>query len=172
MKLLLFLALSFSGLFADSSFYDMQFETLDHQTIQTSSLQGKKVIITIVDAENPDTTQLQFLDSVKRTSINLEVIGVLTEDFGKKAKLNEVKKLTRNMQLQISQPMKVKKGAAGQHQLLQWLTTAKENQHFDVDIKSEGQFFLVSGKGTLYAVLLKDTPKEAVNKVLNQPFDQ
>ena len=166
------MALSFSGLFADSSFYNMRFETLDHQTIQTSSYQGKKVIITIVDAENPDTTQLHFLDSVKKASTNVEVIGVLTEDFGGKAKLNEVKKLTTHMQLHISQPMKVKKGGAGQHPLLQWLTTAKENQHFDVDVKSEGQLFLISGKGTLYAVLLKETPKQVVSKILNQPFDQ
>lgn len=169
MKLLFLLILLFN-LKGGSSFYALQFESLSGRLIQTASYQGKKVIIAVVSAEAPDLLQLRYLDSLQRASVNLEVIGVLTEDFGKKAKLKEVKDSTASLSITLTQPFKVKKNKEDQHPLFTWLTSQKGNQHFDLDVQSEGQLFVISGKGTLYSVLIKETPKEVVTKVISQPF--
>ena len=171
MKLLVLLTMLF-GLYGGSGFYKIQLQRLDGKIINTASYQGKKVIIAIVDGETPDLVQLRFLDSLQRNSLNLEVIGVLTEDFGKKARLKDVKDSTINMQLTVTKPLKVKKNKADQHALLTWLTTQKENLHFDIEVQSEGQLFLISGKGTLYSVLIKETPREVISKVINQSFGE
>lgn len=160
------------GLHGGRSFYNIQFERVDGAMLNTASYQGKKVIIAIVDAETPDLDQLRFLDSLQRNSINLEVIGVLTEDFGKKARRKDVKDSIVNFKLIITRPLKVRKSKAEQHPLLSWLTSEKENLHFDIDVRSAGQLFLVSGKGTLFSVLIKETPRHVINKVITQAFPE
>jgi glutathione peroxidase-family protein len=169
MKLLLLFTVLLS-LRGESSFYEIQFENLNGQTLHTERYKGKKVIISIQDAEKPDLKQLRYFDSLQKSSSNLEIICVLTEDFGKKAKLKDAKDSTMKFQLLVTKPLKVKKEEGVQHPLLTWLTNQKENMHFDVDVKSAGQLFFISGKGTLYAVLIKETPMEVIAKVINQPF--
>jgi hypothetical protein len=56
--------------------------------------------------------------------------------------------------------------------LFAWLTQSSENRHFNMDVGSEGQLFIVSAKGTLYCVLPKNTPQKFINKAINQPFNE
>lgn len=167
---LLFITLSLFWLSGtNSNFYDIKFETLDGTVIKTSAYQGKKVVIAVVSANVANLALVKYLDSVQKTNNTVQVIAIPTGDFSGDISVQSLKTLKKTISIVVTSPLKVKKSnGAFQHPLFQWLTQAKENQHFDMDVDAEGQVFVVSAKGTLYSVLSKDTPVDVVGRVISQ----
>jgi glutathione peroxidase len=158
-------------IFSSNSFYEINFETLDGNIINTTSCQGKKTIITVVSANAAASDLITYLDSVQQANTNIQVIAVPTADFGGNINLPDLITLKNNSSIIITKPFKVKKtNGEQQHPLFAWLTKSSENNHFDMEVEGEGQLFIVSGLGTLYSVLPKNTPRTIVNRVINQPF--
>jgi glutathione peroxidase-family protein len=156
-----------------SSFYDIKFESLDGTVIKTSSYQGKKIIVAVVSANTAGVSLVRYLDSVQKANANVIVIAIPTGEFNGTVTVQELKDLKKNLTIVVTKPLKVRKANASlQHPLFVWLTQAKENTHFDMDVDGEGHVFVISARGTLYSVLTKDTPRTVLGKVINQPFNE
>jgi glutathione peroxidase-family protein len=169
MKLLLII-LSIVGLNTTrSSFYEIKFEAVDGTLIKTSAYQGKKVVVAVVSANSANLQLVHYLDSVQKANSSVQVIAIPTGDFNGDISVQDLKTLKKTISILVAAPLKVKKSYASfQHPLFQWLTKAKENQHFDMDVEAEGQVFVVSATGTLYSVLSKDVPMDILGNIINQ----
>ena len=142
-----------------SRLYDLQFNTLDSSAVVSmSNFEGRQLIIIEFDASNPDRLRLQSLDTLYRNSNGLlSVIAVPAQDFGTPMPYESLKSFLRDtleLSYMISDVAYTQKAAgAAQHALFKWLTNVNENLHFDDDITDEGQMFVISEAGILYAVL-------------------
>lgn len=172
---LLFIALSTLLLagFTDSTLYAISFERITGQAINLSAYKNKKIVIAVFNASNPDTNRLRYLDSLQASSPSLQVIGVPTDNFGGSFELQRLKKVQADFHILVAAPLHVKKGgASGQHALFAWLTSAVLNGHFGEDVKSAGQLYIISEKGTLYSVLSAETLDAVINKIISEGFKQ
>jgi len=157
------------------SIYDVQIISVQNSTISISSFANKKILITTINCENPNTAQLLFLDSLQNTDTSLRVIVVPALDFGGIEHDAALVSLSNTLGLDftIIRSAFVKKAAGNnQHPLFRWLTDVNENWHFNTDVESIGQFFIVSKTGNLYSVLSNDVSREILNQVLNQNIVQ
>lgn len=154
-------------------FYDISIESIEGSKMKMSAYYGKKVVIAIVSSNEEGLNMVQYLDSAQQANTGLQVIVVPTGDFGGKVTIVDLKKLTKNAGIVVTKPAKVKKAnGAKQHQLLIWLTKSSENKHFNMDVGGEGQVFIVSGKGTLYAVMPQGTPVKYISKAINHVINE
>lgn len=170
--LFLYLSMILLNVPGGSGFYDIKFESLDGTLIKTSSYQGKKVVVAVVSANAAGVSLVRYLDSVQKANAGVRVIAIPTDDFRGSVNVQDLKDLKKNLGILVTKPLRVKKSNATlQHPLFVWLTQAKENKHFDMDVDGEGQVFVISAKGTLYSVLPKDTPKDVIGKIINQSFN-
>jgi glutathione peroxidase-family protein len=168
MKFLITGFLLISSVFSDTSFYQFNVVTVDGQTISCASFKGKKVIITVVNASDPEVNQLRFLDSLQEAlPQKLKVIAIPTTDFTPGLNLQKLKTVQSKVHILITEPIIVKK-EAGQSQLFYWLTHFPENTHFDNNADGEGQVFLISEQGILYSVLASGAPNEVIGRLINQ----
>jgi glutathione peroxidase len=162
--------LAFKG---DNDFYTRSFESIDGKTINMADYKGKRVVIIVINAANPNLNQLRYFDSIVNSNASVKVIAVPTEDFGAASNLPLIKNLQKSLTLVISKPLKVKKNSSQpQHSLFNWLTNTSQNTHFDYDVTSEGQVFIISEKGTLFGVLSKEVSLDVANSIINQPFNE
>ena len=130
-------------------------------------------MIIVINAANPNLNQLRYFDSIVTSNAAVKVIAVPTEDFGAISNLSVLKSLQKSLTLVISKPLKVKKGGLQtQNSLFSWLTNTSQNTHFDYDVESEGQLFIVSEKGTLFTVLPKEASFDLANSIINQSFNE
>lgn len=154
---------------AESTFYNIKFETLNGAVMKTSDFSGKKVIIAVLSANAKGVSMVRFLDSLQNYSQPLAIVVIPTGDFNGNISNKDIKKLAKDLDLIITKPLKVKKANGSlQHPLFVWLTQAKENSHFDGDVNGEGQVFVINEKGTLYSVLPKDAPRDLLPLSLNE----
>ena len=51
---------------------------------------------------------------------------------------------------------------------MQWLTHAGQNIHFDADVTTDNQLYIISESGILYAVLEKGVPPGVIDQLLKQ----
>ena len=145
--------------FSQQSLYDINLNDIHDNQISLNSFAGKKIVVLVVDATNPDEQQLKMLDTLCRDNINvMHAIAIPVSNFGK-GKNNErlaaiFNKL--NIAYTVSGISKAKKSdGEGQNKLLRWLTHAELNKHFDKDIEEPGQIFVISETGILYATMKK-----------------
>ena len=164
--------------FNQSKLYEISFELQDGSIFQMSSLFGKKVMVVICDSDFPDLKQLSFTDSAARLDKHLySIIIVPATDLSKtdssSGKMDNKFKDINNNNYIISKPMPGKKDTGGyQHPLLKWLTNVNENGHFDRDVESEGQIFLVDDKGILFGVHPGLTKVSVISVVLSQQINE
>lgn len=149
---------SFSVL--EKDIYALHCKSLDKEDINMSSCKGRKILIVEFNAANPDRKQLRALDTLfRQIRTYLAVVAIPVEDFGKAMPEKNLVKLLRDslgLDYPIAAISKAKKNTgADQHTLLQWLTDKANNQHFDTDVEEEGQMYVVSETGVLYACIKK-----------------
>lgn len=178
MKKLLFLIISVFLLGWQNSpvnVYQLQFNDLDGGLINMASFKGKKIIVAEYDAINPDRKQLAALDTLyKKNKNNLIVIAIPVTDFGNSASEGNVKKLWKDtLQLSyfITKVSKAKKSNGNsQHRLFRWITNKNENGHFDYDVDNDGEMFMISENGALFAFIKKkiNLTGSLMNKLLTQ----
>ena len=161
--------------FYQSSVYKIQVETIDGTKVNLSSYQGKKIIITEFNAANPEISWLKKLDSLQSSDTSLRVIVVPANDLGGTGNDTKLASLLNSLSLKIlmlKSAFVKKSSGINQHPLFKWLTNVNENTHFDVDVESAKQLFIVSKTGTLYGVLTNNTPGNVLPGVLNKSIDQ
>jgi glutathione peroxidase-family protein len=173
MKLLfLYLSMLFLNAFQRDSFYDLKFENIDGAIIRTSAYQGKKVVFAVVSANVESLNLVKYLDSIQKANLSVQVVAIPTGEFKGSINDQDLRALKKNLIITVAKPQWIRKEKASfQDPLFVWLTKAKENKHFNMDVLGERQLFVISAKGTLYSVLSPNTPFPVVSKVINQPFN-
>jgi len=175
MKIFINTAIIFSVLLSisTSGFYDLQFESIDGTTINTSSFKGKKVVIAVVSADQKVARLIEYLDSTQKANDSVRIIAIPTGDFKSTVNVQTLKDLRSRLSIIISKPMKVtKESGVQQHALFSWLTKSAENTHFNMDVSGEGQLFFISPKGTLYGVFPTGTPLRIISRAITQSFTE
>jgi glutathione peroxidase len=156
-----------------SGFYGIKFNDINGNLINTNAYQGKKVIVTLLGINTTSMMVVRYLDSVQRAHTDWRVVAVPTGEFGADITLTTLINLQKTLKLTITQPLKVRRiNGSNQHPFFAWLTDVAKNKHFDMDADEEGKAFIISGKGTLYSVLSRQTPKALIGQILNAPFDE
>lgn len=153
--------------------YDIEVQPVEGGSpVSLSSFAGKKILFTTISSLNPDTTQLALLDSLQKSDSSLQVIAVPAADLGGGAGSDQViKSLKADLSLgfMITQTaMVTKNSGTDQVAVFKWLTNVSENGHFDMDVNTKGQLFIVSRSGILYSVLESNVPANILSSVLNQ----
>ncbi|SDX69911.1 glutathione peroxidase [Hydrobacter penzbergensis] len=144
----------------EKSIYALKFKSLDREDIDMASYKGKKILVAVFNAGNPDRKLLRSLDTLFReTQTILSIIAVPAEDFSTAMPEKMLVSLLRDS-LNLSYPVtairRVKKNNENaQHPLLQWLTSKDNNQHFDEDVEDGGQMYIVNETGILFANIKK-----------------
>lgn len=166
--LLLFLCDSLS---AQTSVYELNLQNLQGKTISMAAYKGKKIMIASISPENLKNGGLAFLDSIQSAYPNVAVIAIPASDFGGLKNTEIVDELKKDVasKVTISMPVDVRKDkGASQSSIMNWLTSIKDNKHFDDDVETDNQLYVISESGFLYAVMIKGFPLEVINNVLTQ----
>lgn len=159
MKVIIILLLNiafFTKVFSQKDIYQLVFKGLNKQEILMSALISKKIVISAFNASNPDKEQLKSLEKLyqlNKASLNIIVIPISDELSNKN--YDAIKKLwldTLKINFIITDISKVDKNSGdNQHKLMRWVTSKNYNNHFDNDITKQGEVFVISEKGVLFA---------------------
>jgi len=160
---------------AQSSIYNIRAVSVDGKSINIGSFANKKILISPFDAASPNISWLRKLDSLQRSNTSIRIIAVPGNDFTGPANNDSLARLQNSLGLNliIVKCTAVKKNARNaQHSLLKWLTDVNENTHFDMDVRTPDELFIVSKTGVLYSVLSAGVPLNILSDVLTRDIDQ
>ncbi len=173
MKLIILLHFIVSAL-PPLDIYKIQFTSIDDQNISMSNFEGKRILVVSIKAPKAGVAEFKYLDSLQNAVSDLQIIIVpVIDEFRQTGKtaVSAAKRLLKSNVI-VAQSSQVRKNAEKyQHPLFQWLTSASNNAHFDMDGKP-GQYYLISAEGTLYGVLDNDAPHEVLEQFLQINFDE
>ncbi len=173
MKYLLILLFFITGRsFSQTSLFDIQLQSLDGNLIQMKDYKGKKIVVSVVSPVILQSYLLAFLDSLQLSNPSVIVIAVPATDFRGIDDSLKIEALKENntSHIIVAAAGKVKKSnGIKQNRLLQWLTNSSQNNHFDADVTTDAQLYIISESGVLYSVLEKETPVSLINQLLKQP---
>jgi glutathione peroxidase-family protein len=160
-------------LFSQGDMYNITFKDINNKMVTLGALNGKKTIVVVVDAYNPDQQQLRSLDTLCTGNSNVRVVVVPVTDFStgaSTAALNGMLDQLHNHFIVAGIAKGRKVSGENQHPLLKWLTHKQNNQHLDMDIEEAGQMYVINEKGTVYAMMKRKIwPTGAtMKKILNQ----
>jgi glutathione peroxidase-family protein len=159
----------------EQSIYTIQLQVVGSNPISMSAFKEKKIIITAFSTSHPDGGYLKYLNYLQKNDNALKVIAVPALDFGGSISDEKLLKLKDSLGLSITitKPGYVQKVKGGnQHRLFKWLTKTEENSHFDRDVEQYDQLYLISRKGTLYAVFPKGIAETSLMKALNEGISE
>jgi glutathione peroxidase len=154
-----------------TSIYDIQIQTMDGKTISMSAYKGKKIMIAAVSPDNMQAGGLDFLDSLQKAHPSVTVIAVPALDFGGQQNteiLGSLKTIApKNIIITISAQVKKTAGLQQDH-LLYWLTHSSENSHFNAEVETDNQIYIISESGILYSIMEKGTKLAIIDQALKQ----
>jgi glutathione peroxidase-family protein len=173
MKLFLFGMLILWGTWSSGgAFYDLSYNAADGSIIKMSAFKGITVIVIPFNAAQPDWGTLGAVDSLVRLHPDsIAAIAFPAMDFDSAINMAALHHIhdSLGLKLTIAQPGYVKRSAgSSQLAVFQWLTNVQLNTHYNRDVESDEQLFLVSAKGTLYGILGKKYCRSRLSAVLIQ----
>jgi len=157
------------------SIYEINVISIEGNSISLSKYRNKKIIITTISATNPNTEWLKYLDSLQKSDTSLQVIAVPSNDFagiGNDEMISDIKDSLSPHILMLKSALLKKNAGSNQHVLYKWLTDVNENRHFDLDVQSPGQVFIISRNGILYGILRDDVSTTVLNQTLNEDITE
>jgi glutathione peroxidase-family protein len=166
---ILFIASLFLKPVFSPGLYDISIELIDGKTIQMDSYKDSKIVILTFNPAKPDENQFTYLDSLQKNNKSLRVLAIPSLNMGSTVSISSLQEFKKKLKLEMdmAKPANTAKSTAtGQHKLYKWLTNVTENSHFNNDALETGQLFIVSEKGTLYAVLSAQVPREVLLDVI------
>jgi glutathione peroxidase-family protein len=171
---------------SQTKFYDLDVETAYGGRFSLSQYKGQKVVIAAVNIDNfKRKNALQYWDSLQTAHPKIAFVLIPSDDHDStvdggtptsdSVATTEDSTILQDVKGRVSETMvlaemgKVKKAQGSkQHPLMRWLTDAKLNKHFNLEVESDVQIYVVSESGELYSVLTKDTRPAFLNAVLKQ----
>lgn len=173
MKYFFVFILFYSGqILAQSGIYGFDVQTDKGNTISLSAYKGKKMLIAVIGTDVLQKKDaISYLDSLQTSNPKVAVIVIPANDvndtLANAATVNTLQ--TASDKVIVAGIVAARKDkASNQNPLLQWLTHADKNGHFNADVETDNQLYLISESGVLYAVLGKGLSCKAVNEVLKQ----
>lgn len=154
-----------------TSIYSIAIPGLKGQTINLNDYKGKKILIASVTPAILQNGYLAFLDSLQSVYPSVVVIALPALDFGEVeiATIMDSIKNDSLVHISLTLPALVKKkNGDSQNRLMQWLTTDTDNTHFNTEVTTDNQLYLINKDGFLYAVLEKNVPLEVIDNLLKQ----
>ena len=173
MRLIFFLAIFYSvPALSQSSIYELDIQTITGETVSFKAYKGQKILIASVSTDNLQKKgALVFWDSLKAANPKTAMILMAAGDMGTavdSAALNNIKNNTSD-KLVLSGTVQVKKDKGNnQNPVMQWLTDGNKNSHFNADVETDQQIYVISESGVLYAVLGKGVSPSVIDQVLKQ----
>lgn len=170
--LLIFLAFYSNAIFAQDSLYSIAVNNSSGSYVPLSNYKGYKIIACSISSDNLKKSKtLKYWDSLQKANPNTRIILMPAGDLGASPDTASVLSLQKQsgkniMITNITQSKKDKGGS--QNALLQWLTHSSKNHHFDADVETDGQLYVISESGVLYAVLSNAVSQKTINEVLKQ----
>ncbi|MFT3945667.1 MAG: hypothetical protein QM763_15195 [Agriterribacter sp.] len=157
------------------SLYGISFDTFNGATVSMSSFKGRSVVIIVLDNKRPGIKYLTTVDSLAKRSLSSAVVILVpaadidADSTKQSAEISNAGKELSERKIVTAKEMNVKKKSAEkQHPLFQWLTNAKLNGHFDNDVVSDGQMYMINEKGILYGVHEAQLSGKTVTQVITQ----
>jgi glutathione peroxidase len=158
--LLLFLFMA-STAFAQKSFYDFRFKTLDGKDFDFSTLKGKKVMIVNTASKCGNTPQYKQLEALyEQYKDELVIVGFPANNFGAQepGTNDEIRKFcTDNYNVTFPMMQKISVKGDDMDPLYKWLTSKSMNGVMDSEVKWNFQKYLIDEKGKFVSVI---EPKE------------
>lgn len=171
MKTILFLLWLFAV--PGTSIFDLSFPGIDGKEVSMTSFIGKKILITSFNGEAPLKEEFRYMDSLQNNMLDLQIIVIPCINDRKYSGIVESKAMQKSIKSKIifAAPSLVKKSDEKyQHPLFQWLTNPDNNKVLVID-GQPGQYFLISGKGNVYAVFDRGMPYSNLSTALSDNFD-
>lgn len=172
MKFIFYIALLYAvPLMSQTSVYDLSVNTAYGGELSLQHYKGRKILVAIVSVENLNRKgALDFWDSLRITNPKVGFILIPAADMDTvsddSAAMEEVRSNT-SKSLILSDSGVVRKGKREkQSTLVSWLTDVKQNKHFDADVETDQQIYVISESGELYAVMEKGVRMSVLNEVL------
>jgi len=180
MQALLYLSFIKVFFFSDSSLYDLSFETLKGDMISMSSFKGERVLVFVTNGSAPDIKHLSITDSVSKVDQTVtKIIIIPAIDLNTGKDILSTDKLTALFSgldrkgIMVSKPVRVKKESkTEQNSLLQWLTDAGKNGHFDRNVEDDGLVFMINENGLLYGIHEKWMVSSGLQKAMIQKIKE
>jgi glutathione peroxidase-family protein len=173
MKYILLVFLLYTGQsFAQTSIYNLSYQTTTGKVLALSDYKGKKLLIATCSSSSLlKLNSINYWDSLKATNPNLNILiipAIDIIDISDTSNFQSALKSTSSKVAFARLSLVRKDNGPNQHMILQWLTHKEQNLHFDEDVDSDNQLFLISESGVLYAVLGKGVPQNILANVLMQ----
>jgi glutathione peroxidase len=158
---------------AQSNIYDFRVQTKNGKSINLQDFKGKKILIASVGAKNlQEKSAFSYWDSIQTANPKIAIIIIPSDDFSEADSISasvDGIKVPPSSKTTVSASVSVKKDKGDrQNPLMQWLTHAGQNTHFDADVTTEKQLYIISESGVLYAVLEKGVPPVVISQLLKQ----
>jgi glutathione peroxidase len=166
-NIVILLLLSASGVL--SGIYDISFAAADGKVLNMSQFKGTRILVSVCNAKSTDEQYLRYLNGLQTKVKNLQVIVIPGLEFQGQGELSRANsmKLSEKMRLIVGQPSWVSRmSGEKQHPLLSWLTNDEMNGHFDVDVSSTEQLFVVNDKGDLVGVFDSRVSEDILMRIL------
>lgn len=157
---------------SQSSVYDLALQTATGKEVSLGDYKGQKILIASISQDNLDKKDaFYFWDSLQKANPKVAIIIIPANDFGTDTdavlKTSIVSAAPEGVILASAARVKKDKGQ-NQNSIMKWLTTGSENSHFDEEVNSDFQIYVISESGVLYAVLEKGVPLSVIDDVLKQ----
>ena len=152
-------------LFSQHSLYDMHFGSSEDRPVTMSDYKGKKTLIVVAGpASLQAKSSARYLGDIQKKypAVSVVIIPVADSSHPSADPVPKDKAMVANTRYSALVASKEKE----RHPLLQWLSDSKQNHHFDVTLKNDEQFFVISESGVLYAVLEKGVSDAILKEVL------
>jgi hypothetical protein len=172
MKLILLLSFFYAGAAsAQTGLYDQQVQSLDGSTLNIGDYKTKKIMVASYSIADLQSGGLAYLDSLQQAYPSVVIIAIPAVDFSDSQNVASLDSLKNNLGTHIilTVPAQVNQMAdSTQNNLLQWITHSPDVAHFDPQLTTSSQFFVISESGVIYALLAKGVLNETIDQVLNQ----
>ena len=131
------------------------------------------MIAAISSASLQQKTAINYWDSLQ--TANPKVVFILIPAMDITVNIDTSQKISliqpKSAKVTLTNWVNVKKDKGSQqYPLLQWLTHLSQNGHFDSDVSSDNQIYVINEAGVLYAVLENGVSAKVLDDVIKQPL--
>lgn len=156
-----------------TSFYSLSFQDINGTTIEMSSFQGKKVLISNIATGSPKAGQLAAMQHLQQQyGDSLVVIVFPSNSFGNEPKTNAQIKQYCDTSLHNTFIIAAKSNVsgAGSHLVFSWLASQSQNGQMNAVAQADFTKFLVGNDGKLIGIFsskVSPTDPDIVNGIVN-----
>lgn len=157
--------------FTQKSIYNINIQTQDSVDVKLSDFKGMKLLIASVTPEKLQSGTLNYLDSLQLSNLSIKIFVIPADDLGgtnNKEILKGIKEENKQKVTICSSSKVIKDDRVSQNKLMNWLTTADDNLHFDMDVTEEVQMYVINESGQVYAVIKNRADDKVMSEILNQ----